>query len=63
MSKPRTGWVNWWWVHGGMWGPYVKTMWTTRRVTAKQLHGYDVSNGAKVGRVHRIKVTIEEPPK
>lgn len=63
MKNLRKGWINWWWVYEPTYGPFVKTTWTTRRQTARELQDYDRGNEWKVGRVHRRYVTIEEPSK
>lgn len=57
-TKPQKLWLYWWMVEGSMWGPFLRQSYSTRRKTAKQLQAYDRENGWKVGRVHRMRVTL-----
>lgn len=61
-TKRKQGWLNWWWVESTMPGcpSYVKTTWTTRRQTAKELQAYDVGNECRVGRVYRMRASVED---
>ena len=56
-------WICWWWVRGGMHDtPWIRTMYCSRKLTNKYLQTYDIENGWKVGRVHRIQVEMGAPP-
>lgn len=66
MSAPKKIpiWIYWYWcrvglTNGGHSDPFIKTAYSTKRRTAKQITSHEVEFGGIVGKVHRIKTAIE----
>lgn len=55
----KTVWLYWWMCfsqHGP--GEFVRTTYSSRRLSAKQVTAHDRENGWPVGKVSRMKVTV-----
>lgn len=59
----KTFWIYWWWIKSDEHSPWLRTIYSSRRRSAKDMQSYDKSNGWRLGKVHRMKVAMEAPPK